>query len=214
MPEMPDPWPLWGLELRTPRLTLRPDDDAGLVELAAEAHRGIHPPEVMPFGIPWTDAEPEAMVRDSLKHHWSSRAACRPDDWELHFLVRLDGNVIGAQSLRATNFTLIREVSTGSWLGMRHQGKGLGKEMRAAVLLFAFDHLGARTARSSAFEDNPGSLGVSRSLGYREDGTYTDVRRGVPATNIRQLVTPDTFHRPTWQLEVDGLKPALPMLGL
>ena len=50
------PWPLWRLVLRTPRLELRPDDDAGLVELLAEACRGVHPPAEMPFGVPWTDA--------------------------------------------------------------------------------------------------------------------------------------------------------------
>ena len=29
----PDPWPLRHLVLRTPRLELRPEDDAGLLEL-------------------------------------------------------------------------------------------------------------------------------------------------------------------------------------
>jgi hypothetical protein len=33
--ETPDPWPLWRLMLRTPRLELRPDDDPGLRELLA-----------------------------------------------------------------------------------------------------------------------------------------------------------------------------------
>ncbi len=42
--------------------------------------------------------------------------------------------------------------------------------MRAAVLLLAFDHLGARTARSEAFADNPASLRVSEKLGYAPDG--------------------------------------------
>ena len=41
--------------------------------------------------------------------------------------------------------------------------------MRAAVLHLAFDGLGARRAVSDAFEDNPGWLGVSRKLGYRDD---------------------------------------------
>ena len=38
------------LVLRTPRLELRPDDDAGLHELVDVAYRGVHPPEEMPFG--------------------------------------------------------------------------------------------------------------------------------------------------------------------
>ncbi|MDT7673622.1 MAG: hypothetical protein QOD82_1524, partial [Pseudonocardiales bacterium] len=54
----PDPWPLRGLVVRTPRLELRPDDDAGVAELVAVAYRGVHPPEQMPFNEPWTDADP------------------------------------------------------------------------------------------------------------------------------------------------------------
>jgi hypothetical protein len=49
----PDPWPLRHLVLRTPRLELRPDD-AGLLELVEEAYRGVHPPDRMPFLVPWT----------------------------------------------------------------------------------------------------------------------------------------------------------------
>lgn len=211
---MPDPWPLWGLELRTPRLTLRPDDDAGLLELMAEACRGVHPPEEMPFGFPWTDAQPDVMVFEGLKHHWRARVDWRPDNWRLNLLVRLDGAVIGSQEVSAVDFAVTREVATGSWLGLRHQGNGLGTEMRAAVLMWAFDHLGARTARSSAFEDNARSHGVSRKLGYRPDGTTVSARRGHPATQVRLLVHPETFDRPSWKLEVTGLQPALPMLGL
>ncbi len=42
--EHPDPWPLRHLLLRTPRLELRPDDDAGLLELVDLAHGGCLPP--------------------------------------------------------------------------------------------------------------------------------------------------------------------------
>ncbi|HEX5405743.1 MAG TPA: GNAT family N-acetyltransferase [Pseudonocardiaceae bacterium] len=214
MDEMPDPWPLWRLELRTPRLTLRPEEDAGLVELMAEACRGVHAPEEMPFGRPWTDAPPVDMVRNGFKHHWGLRMAFAPECWQVTFLVRYEGRVIGSQSMSAVDFAVTRNVSTGSWIGMRHQGQGLGKEMRAAVLMFAFDHLGATAARSAAFEENKRSLGVSSRLGYERDGTFTDNQRGKPAVQIRQLVTPERFVRPDWKLEVSGLAAALPMLGL
>lgn len=57
-------------------------------------------------------------------------------------------------------------VSTGSWLGLTHQRHGYGTEMRAAVLSFAFEHLGATTATSRVHQDNPASAGVSAKLGY------------------------------------------------
>ena len=141
---MNDPWPLRHLVLRTPRLVLRPDDDAGLLELAEEARLGVHPPELMPFLTPWSDAAPDERALSTLQWHWSKRAELRPTGWNVHFLVRFDGRVVGTQELAATEFAVTREVATGSWLGLRHQGRGIGTEMRAAVLMFAFDHSARR----------------------------------------------------------------------
>jgi RimJ/RimL family protein N-acetyltransferase len=209
-----EPWPLRNLVLRTQRLELRPDDDAGLFELIEVAWAGVHPPEYMPFGVPWTDVPDAELGVNSLRYHWSQRAGLRPDDWHLNFLIRLDGKVIGEQTMSARDFAVTREVSTGSWLGRRFQGHGYGTEMRAAVLSFAFDHLGAVQARTSAYVDNEASLHVSRSLGYVDDGTMRDNRRGEPAVQLRMLVTADRFatFRPHWKLEVAGLDDCLPML--
>lgn len=214
MSDMPDPWPLWHLELRTPRLTLRPDEDAGLYELLAEACRGVHPAGEMPFTVPWTEAEPDVLVREGFKHHWRSRAACAPDNWQIHFLVRYQGKVIGSQTVHADRFAVTREFTTGSWIGMRYQGMGIGTEMRAAVLMLAFDHLGARVARSEAHATNGRSHGVSRKLGYQPDGTFVSTYRDRPVTNVRLRLTPERFQRPDWKLEVSGLDAARPTLGL
>lgn len=211
---IPDPWPLRHLELRTPRLTLRPDDDDGLRELAAVAARGVHPPEEMPFGTPWTDQPVDDMVRGALQYHWRARAEVTPTAWTVHFLVRFDGRVLGTQGLTANDIAGRAEVTTGSWLGREHQGHGFGTEMRAAALLLAFDHLGALTARSGAFTDNPASLAVSRKLGYCEDGSETYIRRGRRATEIRLLLRWEEFVRPEWTLEVDGLAGCRALLGV
>ena len=42
----------------------------------------------------------------------------------------------------------MRTVGTGSWLGRPYQGRGIGKEMRGAVLALAFDGLGAEVAET------------------------------------------------------------------
>jgi len=212
--EAPDPWPLRHLVLHSPRLELRPDDDAGLLELAEEARRGVHPPEVMPFVAAWTDVDPDERARSVLRYHWERRATLRPEGWSVHFLVRRSGCVVGVQELQAQEFGLTREVGTGSWLGMRHQGDGIGTEMRAAVLMFAFDHLGADLARSGAFADNPASLRVSEKLGYRPDGTTTRARRGRRAVEVRLLLERAAFRRPDWALQVDGVAGCLPALGV
>lgn len=206
-------WPLRDLVLRTPRLELRPDDDVGLDGLVEAAYAGVHPPEEMPFLVPWTEADPAYLGRGMLQYFWSERARLAPEKWSIHFLVRRDGRVIGTQGLSGTDFAVTREVASGSWLGRAHQGIGLGTEMRAAVLLFAFDHLRARRARSDAFPDNHASHRVSAKLGYRRDGTTTVVRRGEPVDDVRLVVEEAEFVRPGWALAAEGVDGCLGLLG-
>ncbi len=206
-------WPFAGLVLRTPRLELRPVDDPALYELIEVAEQGIHPPDEMPFAVEWTDADPRYLGRGIAQYHWRSRAELGPGKWSLPFAVRVDGRVIGMQDLFATAFGTVREVHTGSWLGMAHQGRGYGTEMRAAVLVFAFDHLAARIARSDARPENAASLAVSRRLGYRTDGTEALVRRGAATLNVRLLLDRDAFVRPLWTLQVEGVEPCRSLLG-
>ena len=209
----PEQWPLRHLCLRSLRLELRPDDDEGLRELVEEVYRGVHPPEVMPFLVPWTDADPAHLGRRVLQYYWSQRAEFAAERWTIHFLVRHEGRVIGVQSLGGVDFGIVRQVHTGSWVGLRHQRRGFGTEMRAAVLAFAFDHLGAVAARSAAFVDNPASQRVSARLGYRPDGTATFARRGQAADEVRLLVTAEQFVRSDWTLSAEGVDACRPLLG-
>jgi RimJ/RimL family protein N-acetyltransferase len=78
---------------------------------------------------------------------------------------------VGQQEISARDFPVLREVSTFSWLGVRHHGSGIGTQMRAAVLHLAFAGLGATDAISGAFDDNipslpPGPSNSSGSGGY------------------------------------------------
>ncbi len=208
-------WPLFGLRLVTPRLELRVptlEDLDALADLAAE---GVHDPSEMPFGVPWTDAEPGERARGTVQHHWSTWANWKPDDWNCELVTVCEGRVVGTQGMGARDFAVVREVHTGSWLGRRFQGGGIGTEMRAAVLHLAFAGLGARSARSGAFLDNPASLAVSRKLGYRPDGVSRRSRRGEPVTEQRLLLTRDDWETHCEQpVTVEGLGPCLPLFGL
>lgn len=206
-------WPLRNLVLRTPRLELRPDDDDGLFELVEVAYGGVHPPEQMPFAVPWTDADPRYMGRGSLQFFWAQRARLAPEAWSVNFLIRLDGRVVGMQTVTGIDFAVTREIETGSWLGLEFQRKGVGTEMRAAVLQFVFDHLRARRARTSAFTDNVASNRVSERLGYRVDGSATMARRGQPADLVRFVLEPAHFVRPGWTIETAGVAGCLGLLG-
>jgi RimJ/RimL family protein N-acetyltransferase len=210
-----DLWPLFGLVLRTPRLELRLPSLrqlAGLGELAAE---GVHDPAVMPFLTPWTDKPPKERARSVLQWQWREWAELSADKWSLGFVVLREDDVVGTQELGATDFAVVREVGTGSWLGRRHQGRGIGTEMRAAVLHLAFAGLGARQATSGAFADNPASLAVSRKLGYRPDGVRHRKRREEEAAVELRL----RLDRAAWEahrtvpVEIGGLELCLPLLG-
>ena len=95
------------------------------------------------------------------------------------------------QALHARGFATQRTVDTGSWLGQDFQGRGFGKEMRAALLALAFDGLGARVAETEAFLDNAASNAVSRSLGYEENGFGSLAPEGVPRETQRFRMTAD-----------------------
>jgi RimJ/RimL family protein N-acetyltransferase len=79
-------------------------------------------------------------------------------------------------SLRARDFPVVREVTTSAWLGLQHQRKGNGTEARIGLLTLAFDHPGANAAVTEVFQDNHASQGVSRKLGYENDGISVDAR--------------------------------------
>jgi len=86
-------------------------------------------------------------------------------------VVFLDGEPIGAQGVSLDGDRAV----TGSWLGLAHQGKGYETEMRAAVLTYAFDHLGARVARSGRLERNAQSNGVSVDVELRAEDFVSPV---------------------------------------
>ena len=210
------PWPLFDLTIRTPRLELRYADDdrcARLMELAATD--GVHDPDFMPFLMPWTRVEPPQLQWQGMQHHWRNRAALSPIAWRLPFAVHDEGELVGVQDLAAEHFLVTRWIHTGSWLGRTHQGRGIGKEMRAAVLHLAFVGLGAAYAETSAFADNPRSLGVTRSLGYEENGFRIDDREGKPVRHLRFVLTRDRWEKARRDdITIEGLEACLPLLGL
>lgn len=213
--DLEDVWPLFRLRLRTPRLELRLARDEDLGALVDSALAGVHDPAVMPFAMPWTDADPDGQRRGLARHVWRQRVESTPADWTLLFAIRHEGAAIGLQDVRGHRFPTRRTISTGSWLTASKQGLGLGTEMRAAVLAFAFDHLGAEVAETSAADWNAASLGVTRGLGYRENGfSRIETRPGERSTDVRFRLEPEWFARPDWTLEVEGVDEARRELGL
>lgn len=213
--ELSDIWPLFDLQLRTPRLVLRPIRDEDLPGLIEATLAGIHDPGDMPFAMPWTREAPEEIARNTAQNVWLSRTRVAPDDWRVNFAILLDGRVIGRQDIRAVAFPDLKTVETGSWLTKAEQDKGLGKEMRAAVLLWAFDHLGAEFAETAAFDGNLASQKVSEAMGYSRNGEGLQrIDKGEVARMLKYRLRREEFKRPTWELQVEGQEAAARLLGL
>jgi RimJ/RimL family protein N-acetyltransferase/predicted GNAT family acetyltransferase len=187
------PGPLTRLRLQTPRLQLRVATRAEARRLFAVAAAGIHDPAEMPFEIPWTDDLDET---DFVAHVTGSTAN------SIRFTAFLDGAPIGVQALDIHP----EWVTTGSWLGRPYQGGGLGTEMRAAVLTYAFGTREAEAARSGAIAGNPQSLGVSRKLGYEVVGSHLVRPRGEPLEHTDVELRRDRFRSPV-TVTVDGVRP-------
>jgi len=129
--------------------------------------------------------------------------------------VIVDGEPAGMQDVIGEQFASFGTVSTFSWLGPRHRGRGVGTEMRAAVLHLAFAGLAAREATSEAFTDNHASNRVSQALGYEPNGTGWATRRADAALLTRWRLTRDRWDttRRT-DIGLTGVEGCLPVLGL
>src|SRR3954464_654768 len=181
-------WPLFDLRIRTPVIELRYANDDDLASLAALAAEGIHDPDTMPFYVPWSRAESPELERGVQQYFWSRRGTLSSEDWALPFVVCEHGRPVGVQELTSRQFAVTRTVETGSWLVQHAQGRGIGTEMRAAVLHFAFEGLHAVEAYSAAFEDNSRSAAVSRANGYEANGSERFAREGAPVRTMKWIL--------------------------
>ena len=208
-------WPLDGLRLSCRSVSLRPVREADLPALAA-----ILPPdfeqdprlETFP-GL----SDEENRRRLFHQSYWRSLGAWSPSSWVLHFAVSHRGALVGVQTLEGDDFPTLRTVDSASWLVPEVRGRGLGVAMRTAVLGLSFDHLGAVAAISSAVADNAASLGVSRRIGYAENGVGLIMVPGGGVAELRNFRLTEEAWRSAGHgggVTVDGLTPCLPWFGL
>jgi RimJ/RimL family protein N-acetyltransferase len=207
--------PLFGLKVSTPRVTLQLPTDPDLLDLLQLIDGGVHDPSWMPFSIPWTDTPQPERDRDSLAYWWRARASWSVDDWTWNAAVWVDDEIVGVQALLATDFPVLGEVTTGSWLGRAYQGKGIGREMRSAILHLAFEGLGARRAHSGYVDGNEASRRVSEVLGYVPNGTKARAVRGTVTQEFDVVL-----ERATWEarrrtdVSIAGLEECRGLFGL
>jgi RimJ/RimL family protein N-acetyltransferase len=184
-------------------------------ELAKLAAKGIHDPATMPFTVPWTDAVSPELERNTVQYFRQTRAEVSTEHWDVPLAVIVGDEAVGVCAVTADGFPARRTVCTGSWLGRRYQGRGLGREMRTAALQLIFAGFDADVARTAAWHDNAASLGVTRSLPYVQTGSSRQSRRGVFDTMLEFTMT-----RAQWEqlrrrdIELIGVDPVVDQLGL
>ena len=213
---MSRPWPLFDLAITTPRLRLEYATDAHLEELASFRAGQIIAAGEEPFDMPASFyMDPPASQWKAMIGEWGARSRTSAEWWHLSFAVIVDGELVGQQNVTGENFVVLRTVNSMSFLKRSRQGQGIGKEMRAAVLHLAFDGLGAVRAESDAFVDNAASIGVTRALGYEDNGTMLGERPSGAAVLQRFVLTRERW-LPTRRddIEISGLDPCLAVLGL
>jgi RimJ/RimL family protein N-acetyltransferase len=195
-------WPLQSLVLTTPSLELR-----GMTEADALALGRLRPEDLE------SDPERPSIGYDVEQSYWRANGDWKVEEWTLPFSVRHEGLLVGVQALEGKHFLALRVVDSWSWLLPSARGKGLGKQMRAAILELAFGHLGAAEAVSEAWDDNAASLGVSRALGYIDNGVDRH-KRAEGAGRMQRIRLDAASWTPPVPVTVTGLEECLPLFGL
>ncbi|HEX8303795.1 MAG TPA: GNAT family protein [Jatrophihabitans sp.] len=207
-------WPLFDLRLRVGELELRPMTEADLLPLAELLPDDV---ELDPAATRYPGLSEAANRRViGFQHYWRSYGSWRPDRWRLAFCVRAAGELVGVQELEAEDFAALRTVYSSSHLIGSARGRGIGRQMRRAVLALAFGPLAAEAAISWAWHDNHASLAVSRALGYLPNGQSRHRRDGGVDTMLYMRLS-----RSDWLaasggagVAIEGVEPCLPYFGL
>lgn len=206
-------WPFDDFAVSDSNLTLRPVRDADIGDLVA-----IFPDDFdLDPAYPPLPGMPLAVDRERrlVQSIWRHRGLWSIDDWVLDFGVWRGGEPLGIQTLEGTRFTQQRTVDSASWIAKPFRGKGFGIQARELALAFAFEQLGADKAITSALVTNHASLGVSRHLGYRDDGIRSH-DTGTETIDLQHLVLgrSDWSAQPRTRLSVSGFDPCRPFFGL
>ena len=205
---------MFDIRLTTPELELRHLTEADLVRLAEMLPDDV---EQNPSSTTY-DGLDAARNRAAVVHqdYWRALGAWRPESWALNFGVFHHGELVGNQGLEGDDFPTLRTVDSFSLLTQAARGRGWGKQMRAAVLALAFGALKAQFAITSAWTDNHASLGVSRALGYVDNG-ITAHRRGESAGEMAHLrLTREAWLASSWpkQVTISGVEECLVYFGV
>ena len=143
-------YPPLQIRVKTPRLELVGAADEMLAALTPLVRDGKVFAEPAPYDDPMSfyESDPDVRVSRWLQSVWRGRGRFSPSDFRLAFAVLVDGEAVGMQDLIAEKFDSCGTIASFSWLSTDVRGRGLGTEMRIALLHLGFAGLGASEAGS------------------------------------------------------------------
>ncbi|MEM9513989.1 MAG: GNAT family protein [Actinomycetota bacterium] len=205
------------VEVITPTIELRGATDERIEALAPLVAAGGATADPAPWDdpSPFYEPDPERRVQLWMRAIWRARGTVRADLWRLAFVVFVDGSPVGQQDLTGHDFDDFGSVETTSWVSSEYRRRGIGTEMRAAILHLAFEGLGAREAHSEGAVDNLGSNLVSERLGYGRNGVSWATHQGEPRLGQRwRLVREDWEARRRDDIDLRGTDECRRALGI
>jgi ribosomal-protein-alanine N-acetyltransferase len=151
--------------LRTERLLLRQILQSDINEI----FRGLSHPEVIKhYGISFKTLEASQeqmdwyanMILEDTGRCW---AICSPDNAHFYGVVTL---VFWKKEHR--------KAETGYWIFPEHWGKGIVSEALEKVLEYGFSEMNLHRVSAESEDDNAGSIGVLKKLGFVHEGTMQE----------------------------------------
>lgn len=169
--ELNGKWPASGIIHTEENVTLAWIDDGLLGELAGLAAEGIFSQPYPSYAFPWAKGDAETIRRNVVEYQRGVRTTCGPEEWRLECAVIVDKQPAGVVGIGASEWRTRKAAVSGSWLGRRYQGRGIGFTAARGLLRVYFDELGGDEARRVVYPENVASLRVGEKLAYvREEG--------------------------------------------
>ena len=162
-----DIFPPLGVRITSGPLELRGISDVEVVALLQVVQDGVHPADRMPFTYPWTQASPEELPLNYFQWWARGLATWSHDAWGLDLCVVWEGEVVGVQGVATRDFLTLHYGETGSWLGQRFQGRGIGTAITSVLTGTALRE-GHSPFLSAATQS---AVSVYEKVGYTRVGT-------------------------------------------
>lgn len=159
-------WPEKGIIHTEGIVTLTWIDDELLGELAELAAEGIFPQPYPSYAFGWARGDAETVWGNVIEYQRGVRTTCGPEEWRLECAVIVDKQPVGVVGIGAREWGERKVAVSGSWLGRRYQGRGIGFAAARGLLRVYFDQLGGQEARRLVYPENTASLRVGEKLGY------------------------------------------------